>query len=73
MSMNNPYSKEEVIKLLDAQILSLESDITMAEAFLEMTKGDVFKTSTGLIKDGLQSAREELESTKLIKNTLLGN
>lgn len=70
--MKETYTQEDLVKYLDAYILNLEADITIGSAFLDQAS-PVFSTSQKLIKEGIESAKQEIEAMKLIKETLLGN
>lgn len=70
--MKETYTQEDLVKHLDAYILNLEADITIGSAFLDQAS-PVFSTSQKLIKEGIESAKQEIEAMKLIKETLLGN
>ena len=70
--MKETYTQEDLVKYLDAYILNLEADITLGSAFLDQAS-PVFSTSQKLIKEGIESAKQEIEAMKLIKETLLGN
>ena len=66
------YTQEDLVKYLDTYILCLEADITLGSAFLDQAT-PVFSTSQKLIREGIESAKQEIEAMKLIKETLLGN
>ena len=70
--MKETYTQEDLVKHLDAYILNLEADITIGSAFLDQAS-PVFSTSQKLIREGIESAKQEIEAMKLIKETLLGN
>ena len=70
--MKETYTQEDLVKYLDTYILNLEADITLGSAFLDQAT-PVFSTSQKLIKEGIESAKQEIEAMKLIKETLLGN
>ena len=70
--MKETYTQEDLVKYLDAYILNLEADITIGSAFLDQAP-PVFSTSQKLIREGIESAKQEVEAMKLIKETLLGN
>ena len=70
--MKETYTQEDLVKYLDAYILNLEADITIGSAFLDQVS-PVFSTSQKLIREGIESAKQEIEAVKLIKETLLGN
>ena len=70
--MKETYTQEDLVKYLDTYILNLEADITLGSAFLDQAS-PVFSTSQKLIKEGIESAKQEIEAMKLIKETLLGN
>lgn len=70
--MKETYTQEDLVKYLDAYILNLEADITIGSAFLDQAS-PVFSTSQKLIREGIESAKQEIEAMKLIKETLLGN
>lgn len=70
--MKETYTQEDLVKHLDAYILNLEADITIGSAFLDQAS-PVFSTSQKLIREGIESAKQEVEAMKLIKETLLGN
>lgn len=70
--MKETYTQEDLVKYLDAYILNLEADITIGSAFLDQAS-PVFSTSQKLIREGIESAKQEVEAMKLIKETLLGN
>ena len=70
--MKETYTQEDLVKYLDTYILNLEADITIGSAFLDQAS-PVFSTSQKLIREGIESAKQEIEAMKLIKETLLGN
>lgn len=70
--MKKTYTQEDLVKYLDAYILNLEADVTIGSAFLDQAS-PVFSTSQKLIREGIESAKQEIEAMKLIKETLLGN
>lgn len=70
--MKETYTQEDLVKYLDTYILNLEADITLGSAFLDQAS-PVFSTSQKLIREGIESAKQEIEAMKLIKETLLGN
>ena len=70
--MKETYTQEDLVKYLDTYILNLEADITLGSAFLDQAS-PVFSTSQKLIKEGIESGKQEIEAMKLIKETLLGN
>ena len=70
--MKETYTQEDLVKYLDTYILNLEADITLGSAFLDQAT-PVFSTSQKLIREGIESAKQEIEAMKLIKETLLGN
>ena len=70
--MKETYTQEDLVKYLDIYILNLEADITLGSAFLDQAT-PVFSTSQKLIREGIESAKQEIEAMKLIKETLLGN
>lgn len=70
--MKETYTQEDLVKYLDIYILNLETDIIIGSAFLDKAS-PVFSTSQKLIIEGIESAKQEIEAMKLIKETLLGN
>ena len=70
--MKKTYTQKDLVKYLDAYILNLEADVTIGSAFLDQAS-PVFSTSQKLIREGIESAKQEIEAMKLIKETLLGN